>query len=103
MARKSPGEGERIVSAESAAEDAPAEGSLRPQRLEDFIGQAKVKEQLSIAIAAARKRGEPLDHTVLHGPPARQLSRTSSPPNSASTSRSRQVPPLSDRETWPLS
>lgn len=69
MARKAPGEGERIVSAESAAEDAPADISLRPQRLEDFIGQSKVKEQLSIAIAAARKRGETLDHTVLHGPP----------------------------------
>ncbi len=42
---------------------------LRPQRLDSFVGQTKVKEQLSIAIAAARKRGEPLDHTLLHGPP----------------------------------
>lgn len=69
MARKAPEEEKRVVSGKSVIEDAPAEFSLRPQRLEQFIGQAKVKEHLSIAIAAAQKRGEPLDHTVLHGPP----------------------------------
>lgn len=69
MAHGAPGEGNRVVSGESVVEDAPVESSLRPQRLGDFVGQTKVKEQLGIAIAAARKRGEPLDHTLLHGPP----------------------------------
>jgi Holliday junction DNA helicase RuvB len=69
MTHDTPGESERIVSGKSAVEDAPAEFSLRPQRLDDFIGQGKVKEHLSIAIAAAKKRGESLDHTILHGPP----------------------------------
>ena len=69
MAHDSSGQGERLVSGTSAVEDARAEFSLRPQRLTDFIGQSKVKEHLSIAIAAARKRGEHLDHTILHGPP----------------------------------
>jgi holliday junction DNA helicase RuvB len=69
MIHDTPGESERIVSGKSAVEDAPAEFSLRPQRLDDFIGQSRVKEHLSIAITAARKRGEPLDHTILHGPP----------------------------------
>jgi Holliday junction DNA helicase RuvB len=45
------------------------EAALRPPRLADFTGQTKVKEQLSIAIAAARNRGEALDHVLLHGPP----------------------------------
>ena len=69
MDHDAPEQGERLVSGKSAVEDARAEFSLRPQRLSDFIGQSKVKEHLSIAIAAAKKRGEPLDHTVLHGPP----------------------------------
>jgi Holliday junction DNA helicase RuvB len=69
MVRKAPEEEKRIISGTSAVEDAPAELSLRPQRLPDFIGQAKVKEHLSIAITAAQKRGERLDHVVLHGPP----------------------------------
>ncbi len=69
MTHDTPGESERIVSGKSAVEDAPAEFSLRPQRLDDFIGQLRVKEHLGIAIAAAKKRGEPLDHTILHGPP----------------------------------
>ncbi len=43
--------------------------SLRPRRLEDFVGQAKVKENLRVFIAAARARGEVLDHVLLHGPP----------------------------------
>jgi len=69
MAHDASGQGDRLVSGKSAVEDARAEFSLRPQRLDDFIGQSKVKEHLSIAIAAAKKRGEPLDHTILHGPP----------------------------------
>lgn len=46
-----------------------AELSLRPGSLAEFIGQAKVRETLSIAIAAARKRGDALDHLLFHGPP----------------------------------
>jgi len=45
------------------------EGSLRPKRLAEYIGQEKVKENLTIFIEAARGRGEPLDHVLLHGPP----------------------------------
>jgi Holliday junction DNA helicase RuvB len=49
--------------------------SLRPRRLEDFVGQARVKEQLGIALAAARARGEALDHVLFVGPPG--LGKTS--------------------------
>ena len=45
------------------------EPSLRPQRLEEFIGQDKVREALSMAIEAAKQRREPLDHLLFHGPP----------------------------------
>lgn len=45
------------------------EGSLRPKTLREYIGQEKAKENLSIFIAAAQKRGEALDHVLLHGPP----------------------------------
>ena len=59
----------RIVSAAPIAEEAQFEAGLRPRRLEDFTGQNKLKENLAIAIAAARKRGESLDHVLLYGPP----------------------------------
>lgn len=58
-----------ITTPEELHEDTPSELSLRPQRLAEFIGQEKVKEALSIAIEAARKRREPLDHLLFHGPP----------------------------------
>jgi len=58
-----------ITTPEELQEDIPAELSLRPQRLAEFIGQEKLKETLSIAIEAARKRQEPLDHLLFHGPP----------------------------------
>ena len=45
------------------------EGSLRPKRLSEYIGQEKAKENLSVFIDAAKMRGEPLDHVLLHGPP----------------------------------
>ena len=45
------------------------EGSLRPRTLSEYIGQGKVKENLSVFIKAAKMRGEPLDHVLLHGPP----------------------------------
>lgn len=59
----------RIVSPAARADDDQFETSLRPQRLEDFTGQAKVKEILSIAIEAAKQRGEAMDHVLLIGPP----------------------------------
>jgi len=62
-------EEERIVSGKARPEDLALDASLRPRRLADFVGQEKVKESLSIAIAAARFRGEALDHVLLYGPP----------------------------------
>src|SRR5580658_8538353 len=50
-------------------EEAQYEAGLRPRRLADFTGQTKLKENLSIAIEAARKRGEAMDHVLLYGPP----------------------------------
>jgi Holliday junction DNA helicase RuvB len=59
----------RIVSNKPSPEDVPLDASLRPKALVDFIGQSKIKENLNIAIAAAKGRGEPLDHILLYGPP----------------------------------
>jgi Holliday junction DNA helicase RuvB len=50
-------------------EDSPLDASLRPRSLDDFPGQTKVKENLKIAIAAAKGRDEPLDHVLFYGPP----------------------------------
>ncbi|MEE9399535.1 MAG: ATP-binding protein, partial [Dehalococcoidales bacterium] len=47
----------------------PLESSLRPRHLDDFIGQTTIKENLNIAITAAKGRGESLDHVLLYGPP----------------------------------
>ncbi len=58
-----------ITTPEVLQEDVVAEPSLRPQRLDEFIGQDKVCEALSIAIEAAKQRREPLDHLLFHGPP----------------------------------
>ncbi|MFP4622877.1 MAG: Holliday junction branch migration DNA helicase RuvB [Gemmatimonadota bacterium] len=58
-----------ITTPEALTEEQEVELSLRPQRLAEFIGQSKVKESLRIAIDAARQRGDPLDHTLFHGPP----------------------------------
>ena len=60
----------RFVDAEySAVDDSDVELSLRPKVLDEYIGQEKVKENLSVYIQAARQRGEPLDHVLLYGPP----------------------------------
>ena len=45
------------------------ESSLRPQMLEDYIGQEKIKSNLKVYIDAAKSRGEPLDHVLFYGPP----------------------------------
>jgi holliday junction DNA helicase RuvB len=58
-----------ITTPQPLGDEETAELSLRPQRLEEFIGQPKVKEALRIAIDATRGRSEPLDHTLLYGPP----------------------------------
>ncbi|MEX1254048.1 MAG: Holliday junction branch migration DNA helicase RuvB [Dehalococcoidia bacterium] len=60
---------DRILAGAPRDEDEPFETSLRPRRLEDYVGQDKVKENLRIGIAAAQQRGEPLDHVLLYGPP----------------------------------
>ena len=58
-----------MVSGKSGNDDAVLDTSLRPRSLEDFIGQNRIKENLRIAIAAAKGRGEALDHILLYGPP----------------------------------
>ena len=58
-----------IVSASVKEDERQFETALRPLRLSDFAGQTKVKEQLSIAIEAAKQRGEAMDHVLLYGPP----------------------------------
>ena len=60
---------DRIVSAVPLDDDSSFELKLRPQRLREFIGQNKVKDNLEIAIQAAKSRGEALDHVLLYGPP----------------------------------
>jgi Holliday junction DNA helicase RuvB len=59
----------RIVTAARGDEDAQYEAGLRPRRLDEYIGQDRIRENLQVAIAAALQRGEPLDHVLLHGPP----------------------------------
>jgi Holliday junction DNA helicase RuvB len=58
----------RLMTASRVDDDAQDEG-LRPRRLDDYIGQDRIREQLNVAITAARQRGEALDHTLLYGPP----------------------------------
>ncbi len=60
---------QRLVSAAPAEDEASFELKLRPRRLQEFIGQSKVKENLLVGIQAARSRGEALDHVLLYGPP----------------------------------
>src|SRR5579871_828141 len=59
----------RLVSGALQEEEAQFEAGLRPRRLADFTGQNKLKENLAIAIEAARLRGEAMDHVLLYGPP----------------------------------
>lgn len=60
---------DRFVAASELPGDSEAELSLRPKRLSEYIGQDKIKDNLSIFLEAARRRGEPLDHALLYGPP----------------------------------
>ncbi len=59
----------RIVTASRVDDDAQYEAGLRPRTLDDYIGQDRVRENLQVSIAAARGRGEALDHVLLYGPP----------------------------------
>jgi Holliday junction DNA helicase RuvB len=60
---------DRIVSGAPYDEDLRIEASVRPKRLAEYIGQKRVKENIEIAIQAAKSRGEALDHVLLYGPP----------------------------------
>jgi Holliday junction DNA helicase RuvB len=66
---------EQITTAVLTPDEEELDGSLRPRRLEDFVGQERVKEQLAIVLEAAKGRGEALDHVLLAGPPG--LGKTS--------------------------
>ncbi|WP_051204902.1 Holliday junction branch migration DNA helicase RuvB [Butyrivibrio sp. VCD2006] len=61
--------GNGAISARELDEDKKIEGSLRPKRLADYIGQSKIKENLNVSIEAAKKRNQSLDHILLYGPP----------------------------------
>ncbi len=60
---------DRLLGGEYSEEDTETETSLRPKALDEYVGQEKVKENLSVFIAAAIERGDSLDHILLHGPP----------------------------------
>jgi Holliday junction DNA helicase RuvB len=64
-----PPESERLVSAEHTEDDLEIDRNLRPKRLQEYLGQARVKENLGVLIDAARARDEALDHILLSGPP----------------------------------
>ena len=59
----------RVISTESFVEDEKLENSLRPMKLEEYIGQERVKSNLKVYIEAAKERGDSLDHVLLYGPP----------------------------------
>ena len=60
---------DRLVNASPIDDDVQYEAGLRPRSLDEYIGQDRVREQLQVSIAAAKKRGEALDHVLLYGPP----------------------------------
>ena len=66
---------DRIIEPKRIEEDVPAENNLRPRRLDEYIGQDRVKENLTVFIEAAKQRAEPLDHVLFHGHPG--LGKTS--------------------------
>jgi holliday junction DNA helicase RuvB len=74
MSIRTPGV-ERLQTAAATGPDEELDRSLRPRRLDDFVGQPAVKEQMGVFVKAARARGEPLDHVLLAGPPG--LGKTS--------------------------
>src|SRR5262245_16435565 len=60
---------DRLITASRVEDDVQYEAGLRPRTLEDYVGQERIKENLRVAITAARQRGEALDHVLLYGPP----------------------------------
>jgi holliday junction DNA helicase RuvB len=60
---------DRLVTAVRVEDDAQYEAGLRPRRLDEYIGQDRIRENLHVAIEAAKQRAEPLDHVLFHGPP----------------------------------
>src|SRR5205823_12732801 len=60
---------DRLTSTSPIDDDVQYEAGLRPRSLDEYIGQDRVREQLQVSIAAARQRGEALDHVLLYGPP----------------------------------
>lgn len=60
---------ERVISASSLPDERENDGGLRPKSLNEYIGQERIKDNLSLFIEAAQKRGEALDHILFHGPP----------------------------------
>ena len=60
---------ERIICPGLEREDLDIENSLRPKKLDDYVGQDKIKENLKVYIEAAKQREEPIDHVLLYGPP----------------------------------
>ena len=60
---------ERLVVPELVEEDVSVDVALRPRRLEEFVGQERLKEQLALLIEGARVRSEPVDHILFAGPP----------------------------------
>ena len=65
----------RVIETNLIEEDIKIEGSLRPQTLDDYIGQSKIKDNLRIYIEAAKRRNDALDHVLFYGPPG--LGKTS--------------------------
>src|SRR5207244_4315375 len=59
----------RVVAAEVVDEEREFDAALRPRWLSEFVGQARIKEQLQLLVEGAKARGEPLDHVLLSGPP----------------------------------
>src|SRR6516225_632656 len=59
----------RLITAAATREDEALEASIRPRKLDEYLGQQAVREQLSIYIEAARRRGDALDHVLIFGPP----------------------------------
>ena len=59
----------RVIAPTATREDEVLEASIRPRKLDEYLGQRPVREQLAIYIEAAKRRGEALDHVLIFGPP----------------------------------